>query len=178
MPVIGCCNSPPNLVVISQFMPVGSLYQVLHEQDGSGLVVDTARALQFAIDVAKGMAYLHSLDRQMPRFHLNSKHIMVRIVERILLINFVSLIPTLCSCRLTASLTTSCARASTWPTADSRSKRRARCTSRSGWPPRRSLGRPSRSTPRPRTCGALQCSCGSWRPGKFRSRNSLQWRLE
>ena len=28
MPVIGCCNAPPNLVVISQFMPVGSLFQV------------------------------------------------------------------------------------------------------------------------------------------------------
>jgi integrin-linked kinase len=75
MPVIGCCNSPPNLVVISQFVPVGSLYQVLHE--GSGLVVDTSRALQFAIDVAKGMAFLHSLDRQLPRYHLNSRHVMI-----------------------------------------------------------------------------------------------------
>ena len=75
MPVIGCCNSPPNLVVISQFMPVGSLYQILHE--GTGLVVDSARGIQFAMDVAKGMAYLHSLDRQMPRFHLNSKHVLI-----------------------------------------------------------------------------------------------------
>jgi integrin-linked kinase len=81
MPVIGCCNSPPNLVVISQFMPVGSLFQVLHEQDGTGLVVDSTRALQFAVDVAKGMAYLHSLDRQMPRFHLNSKHVMIDCVS-------------------------------------------------------------------------------------------------
>ena len=45
--------------------------------DGGGFVVDSHRALQFAIDVAKGMAYLHSLDRNMPRFHLNSKHVMV-----------------------------------------------------------------------------------------------------
>ena len=54
--------------------------QVLHEQDGldgGGFVVDSHRALQFAIDTAKGMAYLHSLDRHMPRFHLNSKHVMV-----------------------------------------------------------------------------------------------------
>lgn len=75
MPVIGCCNSPPNLVVISQFMPVGSLYQVLHE--GAGIVVDSGRALMFAIDVAKGMAFLHSLDRQIPRLYLNSKHVMI-----------------------------------------------------------------------------------------------------
>ena len=82
MPVIGCCNSPPNLVVITQFVPIGSLYQVLHEDGGGGggggsVVVDTPRALQFASDIAKGMAFLHSLDRQMPRFHLNSKHVMV-----------------------------------------------------------------------------------------------------
>ena len=81
MPVIGCCNSPPNLVVISQYIPIGSLFQVLHEQVGNSqsqaVVVDTMRALQFAHDVAKGMAFLHSLDRQMPRFHLNSKHVMV-----------------------------------------------------------------------------------------------------
>ncbi|XP_059079833.1 integrin-linked protein kinase homolog pat-4-like [Tigriopus californicus] len=75
MPVIGCCNSPPNLVVISQFMPVGSLYQVLHEE--GGIVVDSNRALHFAIDIAKGMAFLHSIDRQTPRFHLNSKHVMI-----------------------------------------------------------------------------------------------------
>ena len=82
MPVIGCCNSPPNLVVISQYIPIGSLFQVLHEQVGNtqsqAVVIDTTTALQFAHDVAKGMAFLHSLDRQMPRFHLNSKHVMVR----------------------------------------------------------------------------------------------------
>ncbi len=77
MPVIGCCNSPPNLVVISQYAPLGSLYQVLHE-NSSGLVVDSARAVQFALDIAKGMAFMHSLERDLPRFHLNSKHVMVR----------------------------------------------------------------------------------------------------
>jgi len=81
MPVIGCCNSPPNLVVISQYIPIGSLFQVLHEQVGNSqsqaVVVDTITALQFAHDIAKGMAFLHSLDRQMPRFHLNSKHVMI-----------------------------------------------------------------------------------------------------
>ena len=54
---------------------------MLHEQVGNSqsqaVVVDTITALQFAHDIAKGMAFLHSLDRQMPRFHLNSKHVMV-----------------------------------------------------------------------------------------------------
>ncbi len=39
---------------------------------------DASRAVEFALDVAKGMAFLHSLEREMPRFHLNSKHVMVR----------------------------------------------------------------------------------------------------
>jgi integrin-linked kinase len=79
LPVIGCCNSPPNLVVISQYMPVGSLHTVLHQ--GTGLVVDTAKAIQFAIDIAKGMAFIHSLDRQLPRLYLSSKHVMIDCVS-------------------------------------------------------------------------------------------------
>jgi hypothetical protein len=41
------------------------------------MVVDTAAAIQFAIDIAKGMAFIHSLDRQLPRLYLSSKHVMV-----------------------------------------------------------------------------------------------------
>lgn len=75
LPVIGCCNSPPNLVVISQYMPLGSLYNVLHES--SGVVVDTAQALRFALDVARGMAFLHSLERIIPEYRLNSRHVII-----------------------------------------------------------------------------------------------------
>lgn len=75
LPVIGCCNSPPNLVVISQFMQHGSLYSILHE--GTGLVVDTVQALKFAIDVAKGMAFLHTLEPLIPRMNLSSRHVMI-----------------------------------------------------------------------------------------------------
>ncbi len=52
--------------------------QVLHEESSTGFVFDASRAVEFALDVAKGMAFLHSLEREMPRFHLNSKHVMVR----------------------------------------------------------------------------------------------------
>lgn len=75
LPVIGCCNSPPNLVVINQFMGLGSLYRVLHES--SGIVVDNAQALRFAVDIARGMAFLHSLERIIPEYHLNSRHVMI-----------------------------------------------------------------------------------------------------
>jgi Glycine/D-amino acid oxidases (deaminating) len=76
LPVVGCCNSPPNLVVINQYMAWGSLYTLLHE--GTGVVVDTVQALRFALDVARGMAFLHSLERIIPEYHLSSRHIMVR----------------------------------------------------------------------------------------------------
>ncbi|KAF8767820.1 Integrin-linked protein kinase like protein [Argiope bruennichi] len=75
LPVIGCCCHPPSLVVINQYMPFGSLYTVLHE--GTGIVVDTAQALKFAIDICRGMAFLHTLDPLIPRLYLSSKHVMI-----------------------------------------------------------------------------------------------------
>lgn len=75
LPVIGACNAPPRLIVISQYMPRGSLYDLLH--GAAGIVVDTAQAVRFALDIARGMAYLHSLERIIPEYHLNSFHIMI-----------------------------------------------------------------------------------------------------
>ncbi|KAK9499652.1 hypothetical protein O3M35_002659 [Rhynocoris fuscipes] len=75
LPVIGCCNVPPNLIVVNQHMPWGSLYSLLHE--GAGVVVDSAQALRFAADVARGMAFLHSLERITPTYYLNSRHVMI-----------------------------------------------------------------------------------------------------
>lgn len=75
-PVIGCTNSPPNLVVITQYMKYGSLYHVLH--DSSSLIsVDYYQGLKFAIEIARGMAFLHSLDPLIPRLYLNSRHVMI-----------------------------------------------------------------------------------------------------
>ncbi|EPB74509.1 ankyrin repeat protein [Ancylostoma ceylanicum] len=74
-PVLAAANQPPNLVVISQFMPFGSLYNVLHEQ--SSVVIDHSQAIRFAVDIARGMSYLHSLDPAILRFYLSSKHVVV-----------------------------------------------------------------------------------------------------
>lgn len=75
LPIIGSCVAPPNLIVLSQYMPRGSLYNLLH--GANGVVVDTSQAVRFALDIARGMAYLHSLERIIPTFHLNSNHVMV-----------------------------------------------------------------------------------------------------
>lgn len=59
-------------------MAWGSLYTLLHE--GTGVVVDSAQALRFAADVTRGMAFLHSLGRITPSYHLHSRHVMVSTV--------------------------------------------------------------------------------------------------
>ncbi|KAJ8297702.1 hypothetical protein KUTeg_024233 [Tegillarca granosa] len=75
LPVLACCNQPPSLVVISQFMPFGSLYNVIHGE--TGIVVDQNQCLRFAIDIARGMEFLHSLEPSIPNMILTSKHIMI-----------------------------------------------------------------------------------------------------
>lgn len=75
LPVLACCNQPPNLVVISQFMPYGSLFNVLHGE--TGIVVDQNQALRFAIDIARGMEFLHTLEPIIPNLVLTSKHVMI-----------------------------------------------------------------------------------------------------
>lgn len=80
LPVIGCSNQPPSLVVVSEFMPLGSLYNILHNhqhQSSKNFVVGTQQALKFALDIARGMAFLHSLNPMIPRLYLNSFHVLI-----------------------------------------------------------------------------------------------------
>lgn len=60
-------------------MPRGSLHDLLH--GAAGVVVDTAQAVRFALDIARGMAFLHSLERIIPEYHLNSFHVMVSRIQ-------------------------------------------------------------------------------------------------
>lgn len=76
LPVIGAVNDHKNLIVLSQQMHYGSLFNILHE--GTGIIVDQEQAIKFAMDIARGMAYLHSLDQLIPRLYLKSTHVMVR----------------------------------------------------------------------------------------------------
>ncbi|XP_004512230.1 serine/threonine-protein kinase STY17 [Cicer arietinum] len=53
---IGACTRPPNLCIVTEFMSRGSLYDFLHRQKG---VFKLPSLLKAAIDVSKGMNYLH-----------------------------------------------------------------------------------------------------------------------
>ncbi|NXJ87205.1 ILK kinase, partial [Trogon melanurus] len=77
LPVLGACQCPPapHPIVVSHWMPFGSLYNVLHE--GTNFVVDQMQAVKFAFDIARGMAFLHTLEPLIPRHHLNSRSIMI-----------------------------------------------------------------------------------------------------
>lgn len=75
LPVIGCCNQPPSLVVVSEHQALGSLYNLLHTN--KSIVIDSQQAVRFALDIARGMAFLHSLDPKVPRLYLNSFHVLV-----------------------------------------------------------------------------------------------------
>uniref|UniRef100_A0A4W4FMU6 Scaffold protein ILK n=1 Tax=Electrophorus electricus TaxID=8005 RepID=A0A4W4FMU6_ELEEL len=77
LPMLGACQAPPapHPVIITHWMPYGSLYNVLHE--GTNFVVDQMQAVKFALDIACGMAFLHTLEPMIPRHYLNSRSIMI-----------------------------------------------------------------------------------------------------
>ncbi|KAI0500900.1 hypothetical protein KFK09_019118 [Dendrobium nobile] len=56
---IGACTQPPSLFIVTEFMSGGSLYDFLHKQKG---VFKLSTLLRVAIDVCKGMSYLHQND--------------------------------------------------------------------------------------------------------------------
>ncbi|KAK4490245.1 hypothetical protein RD792_000905 [Penstemon davidsonii] len=53
---IGACTRPPLLCIVTEFMSGGSVYDFLHKQKG---VFKLPAFLKVAIDVSKGMSYLH-----------------------------------------------------------------------------------------------------------------------
>lgn len=53
---IGACTKSPHLCIVTEYMPGGSLYDYLHKNHNG---VKLSQLLKFAIDVSKGMEYLH-----------------------------------------------------------------------------------------------------------------------
>ncbi|XP_052192340.1 serine/threonine-protein kinase STY46-like isoform X6 [Diospyros lotus] len=53
---IGACTKPPSLCIVTEYMSGGSVYDYLHKQKGT---FKLPSLLRVAIDVSKGMNYLH-----------------------------------------------------------------------------------------------------------------------
>ncbi|XP_068658635.1 serine/threonine-protein kinase STY46-like isoform X1 [Aristolochia californica] len=56
---IGACTKLPELCIVTEFMPGGSLYDFLHKNHN---VLELSLLLRFAVDICKGMEYLHRND--------------------------------------------------------------------------------------------------------------------
>ncbi|EDV21444.1 uncharacterized protein TRIADDRAFT_30386 [Trichoplax adhaerens] len=74
-PILGICQQAPSIFVLSEYMPHGSLFNVLHQS--TDIEVDTAQALKFATDIARGMAYVHGIKPNLPRLNLSPRHILI-----------------------------------------------------------------------------------------------------
>ncbi|KAL3680094.1 hypothetical protein R1sor_023050 [Riccia sorocarpa] len=55
---VGAIKSPPVFIVVTEYLPGGSLRSFLHKSQGTGLSL--RQVLDFASDIAEGMNYLHS----------------------------------------------------------------------------------------------------------------------
>lgn len=54
---MGAVTHPPNLSILTEFLPRGSLFKLLHRPN---VQLDERRRMRMALDVAKGMNYLHT----------------------------------------------------------------------------------------------------------------------
>ncbi|KAL5269953.1 hypothetical protein ACHWQZ_G003431 [Mnemiopsis leidyi] len=76
LPVIGMCSHPPNIAVISEYIPLGSLHTVLHPKEG-GNPLDNDTVIRIAQDIARGMAFLHAHEPAVHGYYLSSNNVML-----------------------------------------------------------------------------------------------------
>ncbi|KAL9251971.1 Serine/threonine-protein kinase EDR1-like protein [Drosera capensis] len=70
----GAVNRPPNLSILTEFLPRGSLYKLLHR---SSVQIDENMRMKMALDVAKGMNYLHTSHPTIVHRDLKSPNLLV-----------------------------------------------------------------------------------------------------
>ncbi|CAF0995177.1 unnamed protein product [Brachionus calyciflorus] len=77
LPVLGTCVSLPDLIIVSPYMNLGSLYSILHVENDLDFELDFNCLVNFANGIARGMDFLHNLEPMLLNFNLNSKHVMI-----------------------------------------------------------------------------------------------------
>ncbi|KAJ0477505.1 putative protein kinase TKL-CTR1-DRK-2 family [Helianthus annuus] len=71
---MGAVTRPPNLSILTEFLPRGSLFKLLHR---SNVQLDERRRLHMALDVAKGMNYLHTSNPMIVHRDLKTPNLLV-----------------------------------------------------------------------------------------------------
>ncbi|NWZ87299.1 TNI3K kinase, partial [Poecile atricapillus] len=69
-----CLDDPSQFAIVTQYISGGSLFSLLHEQKR---ILDLQSKLIIAVDVAKGMEYLHNLTQPIIHRDLNSHNILL-----------------------------------------------------------------------------------------------------
>lgn len=69
-----CLDDPSQFAIVTKFVSGGSLFSLLHEQKR---LIDMHTKLTIAVDVAKGMEYLHNLPQPIIHRDLNSHNILL-----------------------------------------------------------------------------------------------------
>jgi len=71
---LGSCNIPPNVCLITEFMPRGDLHKIIHDKT---VVMDKALMKKIALDVSRGMLYLHSSNPFVIHRDLKSHNVLI-----------------------------------------------------------------------------------------------------
>ncbi|KAH7567645.1 hypothetical protein ACOSP7_010331 [Xanthoceras sorbifolium] len=73
---MGAVTKRPHLSIVTEYLPRGSLYRLIH-RPASGELLDQRRRLRMALDVAKGINYLHNLNPPILHWDLKSPNLLV-----------------------------------------------------------------------------------------------------
>nr|GMD91312.1 serine/threonine-protein kinase CTR1 [Ipomoea batatas] len=73
---MGAVTKRPHLSIVTEYLPRGSLYRLIH-RPAAGEMLDQRRRLRMALDVAKGINYLHCLSPPVVHWDLKSPNLLV-----------------------------------------------------------------------------------------------------
>lgn len=73
---MGAVTKRPHLSIVTEYLPRGSLYRLINRAS-SGEILDKRRRLRMALDVAKGINYLHCLNPPIVHWDLKSPNLLV-----------------------------------------------------------------------------------------------------
>lgn len=73
---MGAVTKRPHLSIVAEYLPRGSLYRLIH-RPSAGETLDPRRRLRMALDVAKGINYLHCLNPPIVHWDLKSPNLLV-----------------------------------------------------------------------------------------------------
>ncbi|XVF64910.1 hypothetical protein PTKIN_Ptkin09bG0204400 [Pterospermum kingtungense] len=73
---MGAVTKRPHLSIVTEYLPRGSLYRLIH-RPAAGETLDQRRRLRMALDVAKGINYLHCLNPPIVHWDLKSPNLLV-----------------------------------------------------------------------------------------------------